>query len=356
MKQSDIKHLLILTPGFPKDEQDTTCLPAVQQFVLCYKKAFPECTISIISLHYPRKAAKYMWDGIEVAGLGGGSKPGIRRQFIMLKAVRQAISINRNNKIDTILSFWLTDTSLAGKICSRLLGIQHFIWMHGQDAKAGNRYYNRVKPKPEKLIAISDFQNDVFCKAYGVKAKHVVHNGIDVEKFPDLNNGKRTIDLFAAGYLNKLKRYHFFIELIIYLKEHGFDNIKAVLAGGGLLANELKELTHAHGLDNNIEFTGEIPHDEVLRLMNNSKLFVHTSEYEGHSSVLIEALYSGCKVLSFMPVDTEAVDGFKLCKDFKEMKQECLELLKSDLNYTRGKQYSMTDSVKKIASIFNQQV
>ena len=32
--------------------------------------------------------------------------------------------------------------------------------------------------------------------------------------------------------------------------------------------------------------------------MNQSKIFLHTSEYEGNSTVLMEALYSGCFSIS----------------------------------------------------------
>ena len=350
-KDIDTSHLLILTPGFPKDEQDTTCLPAIQKFVVCYQRVFPLRKISIISLQYPHYASTYIWKGIDVYSLGGNNKKGIRNAIVILRAALKAISVNNRDKINGIISFWLTDTSLAGKFISQILGIGHVIWMHGQDAKPGNNYYKRVRPDPEKLIAISDFQNEIFYKSYGIKAKHVVHNGIDLENFPAFNKDTRPIDLFAAGYLNQLKRYDLFIELIKYLKENGFENIKAVLAGDGTLRNELKHFAERYNLEINIEFRGEIPHPEVLKLMNNSKIFIHTSEYEGHSNVLIEALYSGCKVLSFIPVDTKPVDGFILCRDLEDMKAKSLQLLNNQQQYHRGAVYDMTHSVKQIDTI-----
>ena len=36
------KTLVILTPGFPADESDTTCLPLLQQVILHLKKYDPE--------------------------------------------------------------------------------------------------------------------------------------------------------------------------------------------------------------------------------------------------------------------------------------------------------------------------
>lgn len=352
MKPGEGKHLLILTPGFPKDEQDSTCLPAVQQFILSYKNEFPQHRISIISLHYPHDKVLYTWNGINVIGLGGKHKGSLNTWAIIAKAILQVRTVNKQNRINEILSFWLTDTSLVGKICAMMLGIPYLAWMHGQDAKAGNRYYRLIRPNSKNLAAISDFQNDVFYKAYGRKAAHVVHNGIDIHKFPLLNEGKRKIDLLAAGYLNSIKRYDLFIQLVHYLKEQGCE-VKAVLAGGGALDAPLKALVSKYKLESNFEFKGEIPHEQVLALMNDSKLFVHTSEYEGHSSVLLEALYSGCRILSFMPVDTEPIEGFYLCSDFEEMKSMCLSLLGQELHYKRGRAFMMTKSVRQIDKILS---
>ena len=49
----DPKTLVILSPGFPKDEADTTCLPAHQVFIKSLNKNFPSLKIIILSFQYP---------------------------------------------------------------------------------------------------------------------------------------------------------------------------------------------------------------------------------------------------------------------------------------------------------------
>jgi len=44
----DKQTLIILSPGFAANEEDTTCLPAQQSFILTLKKNFPSLNIIVI--------------------------------------------------------------------------------------------------------------------------------------------------------------------------------------------------------------------------------------------------------------------------------------------------------------------
>jgi glycosyltransferase involved in cell wall biosynthesis len=347
----DLKHLLILIPGFPKNEDDTTCLPAVQQFLLCYQRQFPGVKISLISLHYPYHHSFYQWNGIDVYPIGGKNQAGIKKAKIISKAIFVANKINRRAKIDTVLSFWLTDAALTGKLIAHFLRAPHFIWMQGQDARGGNKYMRWVKPDLNRLATLSEYQNEVLYKNYSLKAAHVINNGINDAIFPVFNDHNREIDLLAAGSLIPLKQYHLFIELIKYLKENGHENIKAVLAGDGILSGTLRELVIKYNLEKNIELTGELPHKTVLNLMNNAKIFIHPSEYESQSTVALEALYSGCNVLSFLPIGNKYVDSFFFCTDFSEMRDKTMHLLSHPLPAARIKYNDMEESAAQMHSI-----
>lgn len=345
-----LKHLLIVTPGFPKDKDDTSCLPAVQQFILCYKRLHPEITFTILSLHYPFDQKHYCWNGIEVYSLRGQNKNGIQRGGTILRAIRKGLSVNRENKIDVVLAFWLTDAALAAKYISRSIHAPILIWMHGQDAKAGNKYVRYVHPAPGHLAAISDYQNEVFKKAHGYKAGHIIYNGINKNIFPALNFDNRDIDLLSVGSLIPLKRQHLFIELVQKIKETN-RNIKAVIAGEGILQGELTRQIKESGLDDNIILTGGVNHEAVLKLMNRAKILVHTSEYEGHSTVILEALYSGCYVLSFLPISNRETEHFILCKDMEDMLQQCQMLLSKTIIHKRVLVSDMDDRAEQVHHI-----
>jgi glycosyltransferase involved in cell wall biosynthesis len=319
MSGKELKHLLLVTPGFPESEADTTCIPALQQFVLSYKRLHPELKITILSLHYPFHKSSYQWHDMDVYCMTGKNKHGFTRLRTMYRAYKKGRAIHRAAPTDVVLSIWVTDAALAAKHIARKLHVPFFAWIWGQDVKPGNKYMKLVNPAPEHLAVMSEYQNDILKQSYGIKAKYVIPNAIIEDVFPVFNTGERSIDLLAVGSLIPLKQYHLFIELVKWQKENGHPHIKAVLAGDGPLKNELVALQKKYSLENNLTITGAVPHNEIYNLMNNAKVFVHPSNYEGHSTVILEALYSGCHVVSFMPIATTPVENFTQCSNTDEM-------------------------------------
>jgi glycosyltransferase involved in cell wall biosynthesis len=351
-----LSHLLILTPGFPSSEADTTCLPTVQQIVLSFQKQYPSLKISVISLHYPFTSTIYNWHNISVYPVDGRNKTGFRRGFTILKAVIKAKLLHKKHPVDAVMSLWLTDAALAGKYFSKLAKAPHFIWMHGQDARPGNKYVKWVNPPLSQLATMSGFQKNVFKNSYQKEVGHIIYNGINTDIFPAFNKGKRTIDLLAVGSLIPLKQYHFFIDVVNYLKNEGFTHIKSVLAGEGILLNELRALVEKYGLDQQVEILENVPHPNVLQLMKNARVFVHPSSYEGHSTVMVEALYSGCKVVSFIPAADTTIHNAILCNDIEEMKKECTRLLKEDWEPQQVLINHIDTSTEKIMNILLSQL
>ena len=68
------KTIVILSPGFPADENDTTCIPSMQIFVKGLKQNKPGLHIVVVSFQYPFKASRYNWNGVEVIALAGKGK------------------------------------------------------------------------------------------------------------------------------------------------------------------------------------------------------------------------------------------------------------------------------------------
>src|ERR1044071_9870424 len=135
----------LLVPGFPADEKDSSCLPAVQQFVLEFKKAIKQ-QIIVISFQYPFRRALYCWNDVTVYSLGGNNRRRIWRMLIWLRCYFLLRKLHRAESISGILSFWLTESALIGQIFGERNNIPHFMWIHGQDARAGNRYIKWIRP------------------------------------------------------------------------------------------------------------------------------------------------------------------------------------------------------------------
>lgn len=319
--------LVILSPGFPKDKVDTACLPPQQVFVKALKEICPGLNIIVLTFQYPFFAAQYDWHGVKVISIGGKERRRIFRLITWIKAWLILKKLNKQYHLIGLLSFWFGECAFVGSRFAKRHGLTHYSWLLGQDAKKWNKYFKWIKPRGAELIALSDFIVREVNKNHGVKPLHVIPVGIDTSLFKT-TPVKRDIDILGAGSLIPLKRYDLFIESISYLKEI-FPNIQAVVCGKGLEMERLKSLAHTKGVEGNITFKGELPHREVLRLMQRSKVFLHTSIYEGFGAVISEALYSGAQVVSFCkPMDKEYRHHF-VVKNQGEMNARLLSLLKN---------------------------
>nr|WP_294945230.1 glycosyltransferase [uncultured Mucilaginibacter sp.] len=344
--------LVILTPGFPADEADTTCIPPQQVFVKALKECYPNLNIIILSLHYPFRAKEYVWNGIKVIAFGGRSKGGFNRLYIWWNVWHRLRKINRHYEPLGILSFWLGDAAFIGKLFAKQKKLKHYTWLLGQDAKAGNKYVRWIMPKGGELIAISDFIVNQYHHNYGLRPEHVIPVGVYPAAIKQTDVA-RAIDILGAGSLISLKRYHLLVELIHELKKD-FPDIRAVICGDGPEMGNLKALTTQLGMEGNLALAGELPHQQVLDMMQHAKLFVHPSKYEGFSTVCLEALYAGAGVVSFIkPMDAD-LPNWNIANTTNEM----LAIAKAILHAPSVERkallpYAVGDSAKAIMELFN---
>jgi glycosyltransferase involved in cell wall biosynthesis len=80
-------------------------------------------------------------------------------------------------------------------------------------------------------------------------------------------------------------------------------------------------------LAENISFLGITPHNEVLALMQRSKILLHTSNYEGFGAVCLEALYAGAHVVSFVKPMAKEIKNWHHMADKEEMAMKLKELV-----------------------------
>jgi glycosyltransferase involved in cell wall biosynthesis len=294
--------LVILSPGFPENEADSTCVPAQQIFVKNLKQNFPHLNVIVLAFEYPFFPAEYQWSGVTVISFGGRNRG---KLFRLRNWVRIRKTLNRLNKqyhLIGLLSFWMGDCAFIASKFAKKNNLKWFCWILGQDAKQGNKYFKLIKPNGGSLIALSDFIAKEFYKNYSVTPAHVIPAGIDPALF-DVAPAEKDIDILGAGSLIPLKQFSVLVNMIKSLRDT-FPEIKAVICGNGPEWDLLNAMIKEHHLENNIKLTGGVPHTLVLALMQRTKIFVHPSGYEGFGMVCLEALYAGARVVSFVhPMD-----------------------------------------------------
>lgn len=343
--------LIILIPGFPSSESDSTCLPLAQAFTRALKKNYDQLNIIVLSFQYPYHTQEYHWRGIKVIPFSGRNKGGINRLLRERKIIHTLNEIHSSEKITGILSFWCTECALVGKKFAIKNQLKHFCWLLGQDARKGNPFIKKIDPGSSQLIALSDALQNEFEKNYNIKPAYVIPYGIDATDFSNTQLD-RDIDVVGAGSLIPLKQYNFFIDVIAEIKNK-MPGIRAVLCGKGSEEKKLRQQILQLDLQDNISLIGEVQYGEVLKLMQRSKVFLHPSNYEGFSGVCLEALHAGAHVVSICRAMKHDIDQWHIVSDKNEMLSETLKILQNpDVKFRSVTPYTADKSAQDIMNLF----
>jgi glycosyltransferase involved in cell wall biosynthesis len=319
------KTLIVLSPGFPRDEADSNCLPSQQIFIKALNREFPWLHITIISFQYPFEPSTYGWNGNLVIALGGKNKGKLRRLLTWMKAWTTLVKTQKKKSVIGILSFWCSECALIGKLFGQTYGLTHFSWILGQDARQQNKFVKWIRPEAGRLVAMSGFLADEFYKSHGIRPAHVVQNGVDASEYIPFE-GPRDLDVLGVGSLTQLKQYAYFMKVAKSLADR-MPEIKCVLCGAGPEASKLNKMVQELSLGQNVQLCGEQPHHIVLKLMSRTKIFLHPSSYEGFSSVCLEALYAGAQVISFWSPQMGKITNWHVVANPEEMIQKAVDLL-----------------------------
>lgn len=349
---NESKTLIILTPGFPKDEADSTCLPFLQTFIRSVNRVDPSLNIIVLAFQYPHFSKEYFWEGNKVISFNGRNKGKIYRLLLWIKILKKIKKLTHENNVIGFFNLWLGECALIGKYASKKYRIKSFTWILGQDAKTNNGYIKFIKPNSQSLIAMSDFLADNFEKNFKVRPAHIIPLGIDKNLFTEPLT-ERNIDILGAGSLIPLKQYDVFIKMVIKLAQKR-PGIKTVILGEGKERETLQKMIDENKMSNNIRLAGDTAHKETLALMQRSKIFLHPSSYEGFGTVCAEALYAGAKLISFVkPMNKEFKNWFIVETEVDMLKQ--LETILNDPNpeYERVMVYDSEAIGREVLSLYN---
>jgi glycosyltransferase involved in cell wall biosynthesis len=346
------KTLIILIPGFPANEVDSTCLPFPQAFVKYLKLLNPGLNIKVLAFQYPFFESVYEWHGVEVHAFNGRNEGGFRRLFLWRTIWRRLKKIFREEQILGILSFWMGETALLAKHAAKKYGVRSFTWLMGQDARRNNRYVAMTRLKGESLIALSDFLADEYYNNYKIKPALTIPPGIEIASFP-AKPKERKIDILGVGSLIPLKQFDQILTLVAELAV-SHPGVRAVICGEGPERAKLEQLIQDLHLTRQIELRGELDHDSTLEIMGESSILVHPSAYEGFGVVFLEALYAGAHVVSYCKPMQIQFKHQHIVKTQGEMKEKVIELLDDKrLNHDSVLIYPIEETCKNVLSLYN---
>lgn len=286
------KHIVFLTPGFAQNEQDSTTIPAIQIYIKALKANNPEIKITIISFQYPFVSLPYTWFGCDVIPLNGKNKH-VKRPLLYRTSLKLLSQLHKKLPIHFIHSFWLGECALIGYTFSKGNQIKHLTTLMGQDVLKRN-FFGKILPLHKmRFISVSVHQQKLFEENYKTKSE-VIPWGINSADIPEIQS--KTIDCINVGSLNKIKNQEEFIEIIAEINK--IRPVKALIIGEGEERKRLQNKIELLGLESTIKLKGLCSNSETLMYIAQSKILIHTSNFESFGMIFAEALHCKTTIVS----------------------------------------------------------
>tara|TARA_R110001583_G_scaffold19603_7_gene76547 strand:+ start:13082 stop:14311 length:1230 start_codon:yes stop_codon:yes gene_type:complete len=217
---------------------------------------------------------------------------------------------------DVLVGFHILVNGLFVVILAKLIGAKSVYICGGgpREVNQGgieteNRIFNKIGQADlfiEKMLlkAINEMDLVVsmgtsaitYFKAKGVNTTfEIVPGGFDNTIFLPDPNVKKIYDLILIGRLSDVKRVDRFLQAIKLAKEE-IPSLNAVIVGDGPDKELLQSLAKELGIEKDIHFAGW--QNDVHRWLQKSKCFVLTSDSEGLSQALIQAMMTGLPAIT----------------------------------------------------------
>jgi glycosyltransferase involved in cell wall biosynthesis len=146
------------------------------------------------------------------------------------------------------------------------------------------------------IMAVSRASRNEYSRYWGIPSSHifVTANGPNIMVQNLIPIKERKIDVLYVGRFSPSKGIDL-LPLICEQLVHKYPNLRMVAVGGSNtdLTSIQKKIAELR-LERNFEIKGYLPDSELEKIVEDSKIFIMPSYYEGFSIATLEAMCAGC--------------------------------------------------------------
>jgi len=173
----------------------------------------------------------------------------------------------------------------------------------------------KLAKKSALVCTVSESVASELKDTYDADHVEVVHNAVDTSLFSPVNRKRSTRNILYVGRLSYGKGLFELVETAKLLIENSRQEIKFVLCGKGELEPELRNLVKKNSLDDYFLFMGQVPHKQLVEVLNDAEIFFFPSHYEGLPTAVLEAMSCGLPVVvkdipSYSHLIDDGLNGF----------------------------------------------
>ena len=248
-----------------------------------------EAVVDGIPVYYPRCLT-----------LGNAGEKHLGGSLLYAAALPIARRLHKEKPFDIVHAHMLPRDGHAGMLVAKALDVPLALTVHGTDifhyfipGKTPWARNRMIAREADALMAVSSLLMSRVAPYRGEgKLSRIVPNGVDLSLVPDVTrNVPRTV--ISVGTLKARKCMDRTLEAFARLAQE-YSDATLTIVGIGEMEGQLKARIAELGLEKRVEMTGGLPHEEVLRRMAESDLFILPSWGEGYGIVYIEAMAAGC--------------------------------------------------------------
>ena len=244
-------------------------------------------------------------DGIRVfypryLTLGNAGERLLGGRLLAQAALPVAKRLHAERPFDIVHAHMLPRDGHAGLIVARALGVPLALTVHGTDIfhyfTPGQEPWprnRRIAREADALMAVSSLLMRRVAPYRGEgRITRVVPNGVDLSLVPEAAASTPRA-VISVGTLKPRKCMDKTLEAFARVAGD-YPDATLTLVGIGEMEAQLRTRIDELGLRPRVALTGGLSHEEVLRRMAQSDLFVLPSWGEGYGIVYIEAMAAGC--------------------------------------------------------------
>ncbi|MCB9852381.1 MAG: glycosyltransferase [Phycisphaerales bacterium] len=223
-------------------------------------------------------------------------------------------SASRTNRCDLLVGYHIMPNALICLVVSRMLGRRCAYQMTGgpvqligggvgsentllrRQRKAGRTRERLMQHLARQfdLVIVRGGKGLDYMRTLGMESKTtIIPAGVDTKRFARRSGDAADFELITVGRLAEVKRYDRLLRIVAAIARNRPD-VGCAFVGDGPQRAALETLAHDLGIARNVRFLGR--RDDVATLLQRAKLFILTSETEGQSIAMMEAMAAGLPV------------------------------------------------------------
>ena len=311
--------------------------------------------ISIVTIHYPYRTGKYLWNGIDVHAVGAANKTSLRKPLIWKKAVEMIIDIDKISKVDLIHSLWLRECALLGNVAISKIGAAHICTCMGTELNEWNIYLKLISKDKVHFVCVSSMQQSILLNRLSSCSSTVIPWGYGTRYSDEADHNSRSNDILFVGNISPVKDLPLFIEICKDLKKER-QEFTAMIIGDNVMRLNMDDIIVTNSLEKNVKYMGAQSNSVVQGSMKRSRILVHTSSFESFGYVFLEALANGMRIVSKQVGIAKEGSNWRIVKKRNEFVNEIIDLLERDGEYEVSIPYPVAHTVDKYLELYRSRI